>query len=112
LRDGAALARAGERVSVALELRQGELALLERLLRLRNGLVRDLETAGVAIALGRQLVDRLVELLAGAARAPVGAADRRLEPIAQGAIVPGQVAQLEVVHRRGRAEEAFGRDPG
>ena len=42
----------------------------------------------------------------------VGAADRGLETVAQGALVARQVAELEVVDRRGRAEEALGRDAG
>ena len=54
----------------------------------------------------------LSSFLRGPAGAAVGAADRRLEPIAQGALVARQVAQLEMVDRRGRAEEALGRDAG
>ena len=88
------------------------LALVERRLRLLDGLLGDLEPAGVPVAARAQVVERLVQLLAGAAGAAVGAADRRLEAIPQRALVARQVAQLEVVDRRGRAEEALGRDPG
>ena len=53
-----------------------------------------------------------LELLLGPAGAPVGAADARLEPVAQGGLVAGQVAQLVVADRRGAAEERLGRDAG
>ncbi len=109
---GPTVPRGGQRVAVPLELGQRQLALVERDLRLLDGLLGDLEASRVALAPRRQVVERLVELLAGPARAPVRAADRRLEPVAQGALVAGQVAQLEVVDRRGRAEEALGRDAG
>ena len=109
---GPAVAGAGQRVAVALELGEGQLALVERRVRLLDRLLGELEPAGVAIAPRVQLVERLVELLAGPAGAPVGAADRRLQPVAQGALVARQVAQLEVVDRGGRAEEALGRDAG
>ncbi len=112
LRLGAPLAGTRQGVAIALELGQGQLALLESRPGLRDGLVGDLEPAGVAIALGGQVVERLVELLAGPARPAIGAADRRLEPVAQGAVVAGQVAQLEMVDRGGRAEEPLGRDAG
>ena len=75
-------------------------------------LLGDLEPAGVALAPGGQVVERLVELLARPARPAVGAADRRLEPVAQRTLVARQVAQLEMVDRGRRAEEALGRDPG
>ena len=71
-----------------------------------------LSRPGFRSPLRGQVVERLVELLARPARAAVGAADRRLEAVAQGAFVARQVGQLEVVDRRRRAEEALGRDPG
>ena len=70
----------------------------------------DLEAAGVLVALGGQVVERPLELALGAAGAAVAAADRRLEPVAQGALVVSEVGQLVVADRRGRAEEGLGRD--
>ena len=102
----------GQRVAVALELGEGELALLERRLRLLDGLLGDLEPARVPVAARVQVVERPVELLARPAGAAVGAADRGLEPVAQRALVARQVAQLEMADRGGRAEEALGRDAG
>ena len=59
-----------------------------------------------------QLVDRPLELLPGAGRAAVGAADRRLEAVAERGLVAVEVGQLVVADRRGRAEERLGRDAG
>ena len=56
---GPALAGARQRVAVALELGQRELALLERRLGLGDGGLGDLEAAGVLVALGVQVVERL-----------------------------------------------------
>ena len=109
---GPTVAGARQGVPVTLELGERDLALIEGGLGLLDDLLGDLEPAGVAVAPGGQVVERLVELLAGAARAPVGAADRCLETVAQRALVAGQVAQLEVVDRGGRAEEALGREAG
>ena len=109
---GPPVAGAGQRVAIALELGERELALLERRLRLLDGLLGDLEPARVPVAARAQVVERPVELLARPARAAVGAADRGLEAVAQRALVARQVAQLEMADRRGRAEEALGRDPG
>ena len=84
---------------------QGDRGLLDRLLG-------DLEPAGVAIPARVQVVERPVELPLGPARAAVGAADRGLQAVAQRALVARQVAQLEMVDRGRRPEEALGRDPG
>ena len=72
---GPALAGAGQRVAVALELGEGQLALLDRCAGLGDGVLGDLEAAGVLVALRRQVVERPVELLLGAARSAVRAAD-------------------------------------
>ena len=112
LRVGSPIASTGQRVAVALELGEGKLPLIERRVRLLDRLFGQLEPAGVPVAAGVELVERLVELLARAARATVGAADRGLEPIAQRALIARQVAQLEVVDGRGRPEETLGRHPG
>ena len=102
----------GHRVTVAFELGERQLALVECRLSLRDRLLGDLEPARVPVAAGAQVMERPVELLARAARSAVGAADRGLEAIAQRAVVARQVAQLEMVDRRCRAEEALGRDAG
>ena len=109
---GAALSGGRHRVAVALQLGQGELALLEAGAGLLDGRLGDLEAAGVLVALGRQLVERPLELLLGAAGAAVGAADRRLEPVAKGTLVTRQIAQLMVMDRGRRPEESLGREPG
>ncbi len=109
---GPAIARGGHRVAIPFELGQRELALLERHLRLLDGLFGDLELARVAVTAGVQVVERPVELPACPARAAVGAADRGLETVAQRALVARQVAQLEMADRGSRPEEALGRDPG
>ena len=74
---------------------------------LRDRLLRDLQPARVLVALGRQVVERLVELLAGAARPAVRAADRRLQPVAQGSLVAGEVGELLVADGR----RSSGRSP-
>ena len=67
---GPAVARAGHRVAVALELGERQLALVECRLSLRDGLLGDLEPARVPVAAGAQVMERPVELLARAARFP------------------------------------------
>ena len=102
---------AREGIPIALELGERHLALVDRGTGVLDGLLGHLEPAGVPVTAGAEVVERLVQLLAGAAGPPVGAADRRLETVPQGALVARQVAELEVVDRRGRAEEALRRDP-
>ncbi len=99
-------------VPVMLELGQGRFALFEGRPGLVHGLVGDLERARVALALGGQVVERPIELAARAAGAAIGAADRGLQAIAQRPFVARQVADLEVVDRGGRPEEALGGDTG
>ena len=53
-----------------------------------------------------------VEAALGGARPAVGPADRRLEPVAQGALVAGQVPQLDVVDGGRRAEELLAWNAG
>lgn len=57
-------------------------------------------------------MEGLVQLLARVAGPAIGAADRRLQPIAQGALVTGQAGHLHVPNGAGRAEEPFGGDAG
>ena len=112
LRLGSTVAGGGHRVAIAFELGEGVLPLLERRLRLLDGLLGDLELSRIPVTARVQVVEGPIQLLAGAARAAVGAADRGLEAIAQRSLVTRQVAQLEMADRGGRAEEALGRDPG
>ena len=65
---GASLAGARQRVAVPLELGEGELALLDGRGGLGDRRLGDLEPARVLVALRRQVVDRPLELLLGAAR--------------------------------------------
>ena len=89
-----------------------QLALLDGQPRLLDRLLGDLQPAGVLGALGVQVVERPLELPLGPRRAPVGAADRGLEPVAEGRLVAVEVGQLVVADRRRRAEERLGRDAG
>ena len=107
---GAVLAGHGERVAVVLEALERVLAGLETRGRLGDRVLGDLEPARVLDAAGLQVVERPLELALGAAGAAVGAADRGLEPVAQGALVALEPGQLVVADRRRRAEEALGRD--
>ena len=91
---------------------EGQLALLDRRSGGGDGPLGDLESAGVLVALGGQVVERLLEALPGPAGPAVGAADARLEAIAQGGLVAREVAQLVVPDRGGRSEEGLGRDAG
>ena len=84
--------------------------LLDRHRRRGHGLLGDLEVARVLVALGRQAMKGALELLLRQARAAVGAADARLEPVAQGRLVAREVAQLVVAHRGRGPEERFGGD--
>ena len=84
---GPSVARARQGVAVALELGQRQLTLVECRLRLGDGLLGDLEAARVPVATRAQVVERPVELLARPAGAPVGAADRGLQAVAQRAVV-------------------------
>src|SRR6478672_7197423 len=59
LRLGPPVAGARQAVAVPLELGQGELALFDRNIGLDEGLLGDLEAAGVLVAAGRQVVQRL-----------------------------------------------------
>ena len=97
---GAALAGARQRVAVALELgeRQSRPARATRC-AWATACLGDLEPAGVLVALRRQVVERPLELALGPARAAVGAADRGLEAVAEGA------------PRRGRGRPARGGGP-
>ena len=74
--------------------------------------LRDLEPAGVLVALGGQVVDAPARALLGPPGAAVGAADAGLEPVAQRGLVAGQVAQLVMADGRRAAEERLGRDAG
>ena len=109
---GPAVSGCRERIAIQLELGQGQRALLQGDPCLAHGLVGDLEPSGVALALGHQVVQGTVELAARPTRAAIGAADRRLQSIAQGPFVAGQVADLEMTDRGGRTEEGLGRDTG
>ena len=112
VRIGASLAGARQGVAVLLQLGEGQLALLDRHRRRGHGLLGDLEMARVLVALGRQAVQGALELLLRQARAAVGAADARLEPVAQGRLVAREVAQLVVAHGGRGPEERFGGDAG
>src|SRR4051812_5152358 len=112
IRRRALLARADERVTVALELLEGELAGLDRRLRLRDGVLRDLETARVLGPSRIQVGEGTLQLPSRPGRAAVGAADRRLEPIAEGSVLTREVVHLVVPHRRRRSVERLGRNPG
>ena len=68
-------------------------------------LLGDLEAARVLRPLGPQLEDGLLQLPLRPRRAAVGAADRRLEAVAERGLVAIEVGQLVVADRRGRAEE-------
>ena len=110
---GPPVAGAGEQVAVAAPAARGQpRPARRRSAALATACLGDLEPAGVLVALRGQVVERLVELLARPARAPVGAADRGLEPVAQRRLVAREVVELVVADRRRRAEERLGRDPG
>ena len=110
VRVGPTFAGARQGVAVALQLGECQLTGLDGRGRRRDGALGDLEASGVLVALGRQLVERAVELLLRASRAAVRAADGRLQPVAQCGLVAGEIAQLVVAHRGCRAEERLGRD--
>ncbi len=109
LRGGAALASSREGVPVALELGELGLALGQVRLRLGDGLLGDAQPPGVALAAGLQVPEGPVEAALRHARAPIGAADGRLQPVAQGSLVPGQVEDLVVAHRGRGPEELLAR---
>src|SRR5689334_10978447 len=92
-------ARPGQRVAIALQLGEAGFALLDRLCGRGDLRFGDLEPARVLLALGRELAQRPLELLLGAACAAVGAADARLESVAEGRLVTGEIAQLVMTHR-------------
>ena len=107
---GAPLAGADEGVAVALELGQLGLALgqdrprtratASSATRSRPGL-RSPRAWRSRSARSRRRFAALVPA--------VGAADRGLQPVAQGALVAGEVEDLVVAHRGGRAEELLAR---
>ena len=110
LRVGAPLPCRRQAVAIALQLREGQLPLLDRRSGGGDGPLSDLEAAGVLVALGGQVVEGLLEALPGPAGPTVGAADARLKSITQGGLVTREVAQLVVPDRGGRTEEGLGRD--
>src|SRR5688572_16276475 len=83
---GATLPRPGQRVPIALQLGQGELALLNCGLLLADAILGDLEPAGVLGALGAQIEDRPFELPLGKRGPAVRPADRGLEAITKGGL--------------------------
>ena len=87
LRSGAVVARLGERVAVPLQLRERRLAVALRGGRLGEVRLGGLDPAGVLVALGVQVVDRALELLARPARPAIRAGDGRLEAIPEGRLV-------------------------
>ena len=107
---GAVVARDGEGVAVVLQALEGVLARLQLGGRLRDGVLGDLEPARVLDAARLEVVDRALELALGAAGAAVRAADRGLEPVAQGALVALEARELVVADGGRRAEEALRRD--
>ena len=107
---GAVVARDGERVAVVLQALERVLARLQLGGRLRDRVLGDLEPARVLDAPRLEVVDRALELALGAAGAAVGAADRGLEPVAQGALVALEAGELVVADGGRRAEEALRRD--
>ena len=109
---GPSLAGGRQAVPVALELGEGQVALLHARRGLGDGLLGDLQAAGVLVALGRQVVDGPVELAPGVAGPAVRAADRGLQPVPEGGLVAGEPGEFQVADGAGRPEEALGRDPG
>ena len=97
---------------VRLEL--GERGLAPRLLVAQPVDVgaQHLEVARVLLALGLVAPDRLLQLAPRVVRAPIGAAHRLLQPIAQRALVLCQAAQLLVMDAGRGAEELLRRKAG
>ncbi len=93
-------------------MREVLLALGHGGLRPYHGRLRHAQATGVLVPLGVEIVERPIQLPAGGARAPVRSADRRLEPVAERPLVAGQVADLVVADRGGRAEELLAGDAG
>lgn len=75
-------------VAVAFELGERQLALLQGDRGLFDCLLSDLQPPRFAVAARVQVVECLVERLPGPTRTAVGTADRGLEPVAQGAVIP------------------------
>ena len=109
---GAALAGEGQGVPVPLEAGEPLLAGAEAGGDVGDRVLGDLEPARVLGAARAQALEGALELLLGPARAAVRAADRRLEPVAEGRLVALQAGQLVVAHGRRRAEEALRRHAG
>ena len=109
---GPPLTCAGEGVAVPLELSQRQLALLDGQPRLLDRVLGVFEAARILGTLRVELIDRPFELVAGARRATIGAADRCLETVAQCRLVAIEVGELVVADRRRRAEERLARDAG
>ena len=107
---GPPLAGDGQRVAVPLEAAERVLARLELGRGIGHRVVRDLEAARVLRPLRLERVQRAVQLLAGAARAAVGAADRRLEAVPERALVALDLGQLLVADRGRRPIEVLGRE--
>ena len=102
--------RARQRIAVAGELGQRQISLFEGLARLGRFGFGDLQAARVLLALGREVVERPLQLPFRTARATVATADRRLEPVAEGTLVMPEIGKLVMTHRGGRAEERLGGD--
>src|SRR5918993_1022953 len=109
---GPALACLRQRVAITFQPGQRVLARAELAGHVGDRVLGDLQPAGVLGAARAQPLERPIELLASPAGAAVGAADRRLEAVAQGRLVALQPGELVVADRRGRAEEALGRHAG
>src|SRR3954454_12630040 len=105
LRAAPALPSRRETIAVPLEQQQLGLALLNRRRRARDGFLRDLQASRVPFPAHLQVPERAVQLLLRSRRSAVRAADRRLQAIAQGGLVPCQLFQFVVSHGRGGPEE-------
>ena len=108
----ACIAGLGQVVAIPLEFLESGLAVAEGLLGSIDRFVGDLETAGVLVTLGFEGADGLFEAGPGPGRALVSAADARLEPVAQCALVAIEVVHLFVANRRRGPEEGLVRDTG
>ena len=110
---GAALAGDRQRVAVPLEAPERVLARLEAARRRRStASSATLRRPGFLTPRVWRSWRARSSLLPGAARAAVGAADRRLEAVAEGALVALEAGQLVVADRRRGPEEALGRHAG
>ena len=107
VRVGAALAGLRQHVAVPLQPDEQLLAGPELGRDVGDHVVRDLEPARVLGAARPQALEGALELAAGAARAAVPAADRRLEPVAQRGLVALELRELVMAHRGRRAEEGL-----